>query len=612
MMIITNTAQRACAGYSAGSLHRSNIYPLTEHIADVDDELGNSRKKINLLVIDDDDVDRERIKRYISKFRLPVTALEAGSGMEAIECLSRDSVDLILLDYQLGDMTGTELLARLENSQYAGIPAIMITGMGDEKTAVEAIRFGVFDYLPKSKLTAESLIAVLESALRASELEKKLHETQQRLQHMSLYDSLTGLPNRNLFFDRLDQAILNADRNKSGFSVLMIDLNLFKEVNDCLGHAAGDEVLAVIGDRLQTSARKSDTFARLGGDEFVCILHGVHETQDDIACAEKIISKISEPIAIHDRVIQTGASVGIARYPAHGRDATSLLSNADSVMYRAKKDHRKYLVYNDNDTEQNLSKIPVTQYLHKGIKARELFLEYQPKIDLYKNQVVGAEVLVRWRSPKFGLIMPGDFIPIAERSSLIEDLTYATMEMAFDQLQLWRQEERAISLAINVSARMLDDRKMPDWLAAELKQRQIAAGDITLEITETTLASSGSCAHQILHDLVNIGFDVSIDDFGSGFTSFRSIRDMQFAELKIDRLFIQNIQTGNQDASIVRSMILLAESLGMRSVAEGVETEEQWNLLQQLGCQYGQGFGIARPMPAHALINWLAEFSTRV
>ncbi len=606
----TEPISHTLSGNRSSILNSSANRPIPDnqsvsHIAgnNATDSALNKRKKLKLLVVDDDDVDRERIGRYLKKFKLPVIVLDASNGSDAMQQVLHSEIDLILLDYQLGDMTGTDLLNQIQQQESTIIPTVMITGMGDEQTAIEAMRLGVFDYLPKKALTAESLIAVLEAALHASDLEKKLEESQTKLLQMSLYDELTGLANRNLFFDRLEQALLSSERNDSQFTVLMIDLNRFKEINDSLGHLAGDDVLKTIGDRLQACARKSDTVARLGGDEFVCILLDIQTSKGATTCINKLIDAISMPIAVTDRVVQVGASIGVAHYPEHGIDASTLLSNADSAMYHAKKANRNYAIYNEFASNAT-NNIPVCQSLYKGIKAKELFLEYQPKIDLSTQQILGAEVLVRWRSPKFGLVMPGDFIPAAERSNLIEHLTYATMEMAFEQMAQWYSDGFKLKLALNISARMLDHEKLPDRLIAELACKNLCANDIVLEITETTLASSGSCAHKVLMELIEAGFEISIDDFGSGFTSFRYIRDIEFAELKIDRLFINKIQIGSRDAEIVHSMILLAEGLGMRAVAEGVETQEQWKLLGRLGCKYGQGYGIARPMPAIDLVAW--------
>lgn len=564
-----------------------------------------SKQPIRVLIVDDDDVDRERITRFISKLNITLVVDYAASGCNALERLKQGDYDIMLLDYRLGDMTGTEVLIALERAKHATVPTIMVTGMGDEDTAIEAMKHGVHDYLPKRGLTPEALMSAIASALHSADLERQLRNAQENLRLMSLYDTLTGLPNRNLFFDRLNQVINSAERHNSFFTVLMIDLNLFKEVNDSHGHKAGDEVLGIIGDRLKNIARKSDTFARLGGDEFAAILHDIKSIEDAIACVEKISACISQPIAIGSHLVQVGSAIGIASYPDHGADQTTLLSNADFAMYRAKRSSRKYEVYSEAQDITLDKKMPISQYLHRAVQNQELFLEFQPKVNLATNQLIGVEALVRWNSPEFGLVQPSHFIPMAERSDLIEKVTYLTIEMALDQYAKWRTLGYSIPLAINISARMLDNPEFGNWMINVAKQYDIDPENITLEITETTLASSSHRAYTLLETLDAAGFDISIDDFGSGFTSFTAIRNVAIAELKIDRMFIEKLQTGSKDSAIVVSMLSLADSLGMRAVAEGVETSEQWNVLQKLGCRFAQGYGIARPMSGNTIINWV-------
>lgn len=585
----------------------SNGSPLHRLIKSTDsaNDIFSRRSSVTrLLVVDDDDVDRERITRFIRKFNIPLDIINAQNGREAINQLSQHAIDLILLDYQLGDMTGTEVLNEIRRHDHK-IPTIMVTGMGDEATAVEAMRLGVFDYLPKKSMTAETLFSVLASALHAAMLERELEETQAHLRRISLFDSMTGLPNRNLFFDRLSQAIHSAERSNGTFSLLMIDLNLFKEINDSLGHSAGDTVLTTIGDRLHTIARKSDTMARIGGDEFAAILHSVANPESACTCLEKLIATISQPIIIDGQVVKVGASIGIAHYPDHGRDQSTLLSNADHAMYTAKRNHRSYEFYKPQDTHDSTRAIPVTQHLHRAMQRQELFLEFQPKVALGCPKPVGAEVLVRWNNPECGLVMPSEFITAAERSSLIEELTYHIVEMSLEQFVNLRNLGYELPLAINISARMLDKHSLPRWLEQKLNHYQISAKHITLEITETTLASSSSTAYKVLEDLDTLGFAISIDDFGSGFTSFSAISNCHIAELKIDRQYINKMTNSEKDHAILRSMLLMADSLKIHTVAEGVETAEQYQLLIEQGCKSAQGYYIARPMTVDKLIKWL-------
>ena len=606
---------------SLSSFEQCRILPIktynesTKHVTQEDirtiyELFAKQERKTKLLVIDDDDVDRERISRYIDKFILPFETTFAANGQEAIDLLSNNAFDIIILDYQLGDMTGAQLMEKFASLDHYPIPTIMITGMGDEKTVVEAMRLGVHDYIPKKQLNAESLISVLSSALHTAELERRLLETQDQLRRQSLYDGLTGLPNRNLFFDRLNQAILTSERNLGVFTLLMIDLNLFKEVNDSLGHGVGDEVLSIIGGRFETFARKSDTLARLGGDEFACILYNIQTEKDAIACVEKIIATINQPIVVNEHVLQIGASVGIARYPENGTDPTSLLSNADSAMYQAKRSKQKYEIYRQTNIRQSNSTIPLTEQLIQGLRHKELYLDYQPKINLRTHRIIGVEALVRWKNPTMGLLMPDQFINIAERSHLIEEISFQTIEQAFSQWLTWFNKDMRIPIAVNLSARMLDNQEFLPWLKKMSARYKILTCDFTFEITETALASSNRLANRLLKNLQQMGFQLSIDDFGSGFTSFRTLRNSAISELKIDREFVKDIEQNGKDAAIVSSLITLANNLEVRIIAEGVETQAQSIKLQSLGCVLAQGFALARPMSASSFIKWRETFQS--
>ena len=570
-----------------------------------DDVLSRRRNTIRLMVADDDDVDRERVHRMLERSGLRCEVTDAASGAQALGLLLRsEPPDCIILDHHLGDMTGIDVLQQL-NLNGKGIPVIMITGMGDEQLVVHAMRLGIYDYLPKGKLNPERLSDAIEASLRHAALQQRLAEMQEKLERMSLFDDLTGLANRNLFFDRLNQAVLNAEREGSQFALLMMDPNLFKQVNDNLGHEAGDKVLAEIGQRYRSISRKSDTIARLGGDEFTCIPHGVNSVSSATAYAEKIVEAVSEPLAIDDSIVQVGVSIGVALYPQHGADASTLLCNADDAMYRAKRSLRSYAVHEEAGVQRGPMLASVGNYLPRAIDADELYLVYQPTLDLMNQDLVGLEALVRWNSPELGEVFPAQFIPVAERSTLIERITFATIGAALDQLQAWRRDSvMNVPISVNLSARMLDHDGLPMRILQALADHGLRPSDLKLEITETALASSSETAKRVLSELAQAGIGLSIDDFGSGFTSFRYIRDIDISEIKIDRLFIKNLSREKRDMSIVRSMALLSDSMGLRVVAEGIESSENWSVLTDLGCRYGQGYIIGRPMPADQFAHW--------
>ena len=572
-----------------------------------DDASIEETSEVRVLVVDDDDVDRERIRRYFKKAVLGYEIVEVESGTQALAVTEHERFDLILLDYRLGDMTGLDLLTALQQRGGHDTPVIMITGGGNETLAVEALHQGVADYIPKHSLNAETLRLATKNALRVGEAERQLRAAQERLLRLSMYDELTGLPNRWLFLDRLDQFIARTERQGARFSLLLIDLNRFKHVNDYHGHARGDEVLAAVGDRLRQVARKSDTVARLGGDEFACILADTFTDDEIDTCVMKMHDSICQPIPISGAIVRVGASIGIARSGIDGNDKDTLLAHADAAMYEAKTSHRRFALFSNAPGREQSAK-PGCQDLCEGLRHDEFFLQFQPQVSLATSGVTGLEALVRWHSPRFGLVRPDDFIPVAESSGLIKELTCGVLLMGLEQIARWRAIGLRHPVSFNISARLLDDHDWVEWLAAEMDRLDITPDDLILEITETAIASSNTRQRQ--HLLSARGFKLSIDDFGTGFTSFRSIREWCPSELKIDRLFVHDVKAGSSDASIIQSIVTLANSLGVRLVAEGIETEDERDFLARTGCQYGQGFAIARPMSTDEMTQWLVDHET--
>jgi diguanylate cyclase (GGDEF)-like protein len=567
----------------------------------------NVQTPTRLLIVDDDDVDREKINRCLNKITIPITIVAATNGTDAIRQAIENKVDLILLDYNLGDMTGTEFLVELKNHVENDIPTIMITGQGNEHSAVEAMKLGAIDYLSKDTLSESILVPVIRTAIEKHELEVRYKQSQEELERKSLYDSLTGVSNRELTFDRINQYIAHSDRHQTCFYVLVLDLNGFKEINDSFGHLAGDEVLKQTSDRMAQSCRKTDTIGRFGGDEFIIIFSDVKDDNALKPLLDKILSQIAIPISVNDKLITVGASIGISQYPRNGSDRQSLLSTADDAMYQAKRNNQSYVFYRGKASHGQASFVN-TQSILQGIENNEFYLVYQPKIDLKTNELHSVETLIRWQSPMVGLVMPNDFIPYAERSNAISFITQEVIRIALKQAKEWQEANQlTFDISLNISAKTLDLPSFREQLLESIKINNISPKNIILEITETALASSRSEAQYVLSTLINDGFQISIDDFGTGFTSFRYIRDIEIAEIKIDRLFIKGINRGSRDLQIVHSIISLAENLGIRTVAEGVETIQQRKLLDEIGCDSVQGFGVAKPMLAIELINWDIE-----
>lgn len=558
---------------------------------------------LRALIADDDDVDRERLLRLLRRGVPYAACAEAVSGAEVIREVEESQFDVIFLDYHLGDCLGVDLLDIIRNAQSGPCPIIMVTGRSNERGAVEAMRNGVYDYLSKSELSWEQIARAVEGGRAWSDLQRQLRSTQARLEHLSLFDSLTELPNRNLFFDRLDQALARQLRNGEPFALVMVDLVLFKQVNDTYGHDAGDKFLRRIGQCMSSACREQDTVARLGGDEFAAILPAVECQEGAVAAAARIAGAIAGPHMVDGLPLRGEASLGIVLCPQHGADKKTLLGRADEAMYKAKRAGAPFEVYLSKGTVVSRS-VEIGNRLQDALDRNELALHYQPKVDLRSGELIGLEALLRWQSPVLGPVSPGEFIPLAERTALIHLLTKHVFTMALDQQRTWLDDGLDVSLAVNLSARALEDECLPDRVLEMLRERSLRPARLTVEITETALMDRPEVARRSLAKLSSAGVSISIDDFGVGYTSLRYLRDLVVSEIKVDKLFVSDLAVDSRDACIIRSLAELSQGFGVRLVAEGIERSETLLLLERLGCQFGQGFGIAVPMPAAEAFKW--------
>jgi diguanylate cyclase (GGDEF)-like protein len=428
----------------------------------------------------------------------------------------------------------------------------------------------------------------------------QLQESVEQLTRQALNDTLTGLPNRVLLRQRVEEAIAAESR----LALLVMDLDRFKEVNDTLGHSSGDALLMELAARLETGLRSSDTIARLGGDEFAIVLPGADESTA-VLVAESLRALVGKPFELDGRVVTVGASIGIASLPQHGPDADTLLRCADIAMYVAKHSGLDVAVYAPEHDQHTPDRLALIGELSDAITRRELSLAFQPLIDCQDGSVAGVEALVRWPHPRHGLVPPDQFVPLAEQTGLIRPLSRWVLESALNQQQQWRRLGLDVVVSVNLSMRDLHDPGLPETVASLLADVDFRPGALRVEITESSLMSDPPRALQTLTRLREMGVDVSIDDFGTGYSSLAYLKRLPVDELKIDKSFVANMATDENDAAIVRSTISLAHDLGLSVVAEGVEDQETWNLLIGLGCDVAQGFFVSRPLPAFALGDWL-------
>jgi diguanylate cyclase (GGDEF)-like protein len=450
--------------------------------------------------------------------------------------------------------------------------------------------------------------------LRASQNEllttiAELRRKDDDLRHLAFHDALTGLPNRALLLDRMEQSIAGAARQNEKRGVMFIDIDHFKAVNDSLGHDAGDALLKEIATRLRSCLRKADTVARIGGDEFVVLLNDVSIPETYATVAQKVISKLSLPMELAGETVQVGASVGIACFPDDGKSAVELMKHADMAMYEAKSAGRGgFSFFQDSMTSASVQRLQLESELRHAISHDELELYYQPKISLGSNQLCGVEALVRWRHPVRGLMPPMEFIPLAEATGLIAPLGDWVLEEACRQSAAWKARGLgAIKIAVNISARQMQQGGLVERVCTLTRLYGISPSDLEVELTESVIMANPQESARVFASLREIGVVVAMDDFGTGYSSLAYLRRLPIDVLKIDRSFVANADQDESDAEIVKMIIALAQTLKLEVVAEGVETESQAAFLEGCGCPTVQGYLYARPQVAADFEKWLRE-----
>jgi diguanylate cyclase (GGDEF)-like protein len=438
---------------------------------------------------------------------------------------------------------------------------------------------------------------------------KRLRKQVEEIEHQAMHDSLTGLPNRVLFRDRLEQALHGARRKPGGVAVMFLDLDRFKEVNDTLGHESGDILLREVGQRLAHSLRAGDSVARLGGDEFAVLASGLEDADDALVVARKLRQAVEWPLTLHGLTLEVEASIGIALFPEHGTDADTLLRHADVAMYQSKEAHSGAGIYSPERDVYSSDRLKLLGELRRAIEQGELVLHYQPKINLKTSEVLGFEALVRWQHPEQGLLPPERFVPFAEHTGLIKPLTRYVMREAVRSCSRWVQCGLDLSVAVNLSSRDLLDLHLPDEVRLLLNETAIDPERLELEITENTILSDPVRTRTILARLKDLGVRLAIDDFGSGYSSLGYLKRLPLDVLKIDKSFVMSMMADDDSAAIVRSTIDLAHNLGLEVVAEGVATEHISAVLAALHCDAAQGFYFSGPIVASEVASWAAEIN---
>ncbi len=431
----------------------------------------------------------------------------------------------------------------------------------------------------------------------------QVHTRRSELEYQTLHDRLTGLPNRAMLENMLSNNIAAAQASTQPFALLMIDLDRFKEVNDTLGHSIGDKLLQAIAQRLSVMPQHEENVARFGGDEFCMV---IPNTTQHAACevASLVIKMLDRVIDIDHHQLLVGASVGIALYPQDGDDTQILMQHADVAMYEAKKNRTGYALYNAVCDQHSVRQLSLVHELRHAIETGALELHYQPKFAIATSQLVGVEALLRWTHPTHGRISPDQIIPMAEQTGLIRPLTRWVLDTALRQCETWRQNGMDISVAVNLSANCILDHHLMDWINQWFSCNALPPSRLVIEVTESAMMSDTVKSIEVLTQFAAKGIGISVDDYGTGFSSLAYLKRLPIKEIKIDRSFVMDMFTDESDAVIVRSTIDLAHNLGMQVVAEGVESQDILNLLAMLGCDYAQGYHISRPVCAADLQQW--------
>jgi len=528
----------------------------------------------------------------------------------AIAALSGGDYDCAVFDSRMQNQDVPDLLQELKTADIR--TPIILLREEDEFSDVDAlVKHGIVNCFDVQSLSADSLALALSGAARIAQAERHSADSTAKLTRKTLYDNLSELPNRELFFDRLDQMIALAKREQRQIAVLTMDLNGFKQVNATLGHYVGDKLLQEVASRIREVARDSDTVARLGGDEFAQVMPTGATVAGAIRAAEKAIDALRAPIDVDGHHLATGISIGIAVFPLHGEDSATLMRHADSAMYSAKRNATGYAVHSGDSDEaeegQHVQKLSLSGDLRHAIEQQQLSLNYQPKIAFESSTISGAEALLRWNHPVHGFVSPEIFIPLAEQTGIIEQLTNWVLDAALKQHAEWSKKGMFVPIAVNLSPVTLHEQDFANQVQRLLQKWNVPSEGLTLEITESAIMSDVARATDTVNQLHEMGLKISIDDFGTGYTSLSYIRRLPVSEIKVDKSFVLNMREVNDDAVIVRSIVELGHNLGLAVVAEGIEDQETWDLLSDLRCNQAQGYFISKPVLADEFFGWVKE-----
>jgi diguanylate cyclase (GGDEF)-like protein len=573
--------------------------------------------RATILLIDDDEQIR---KLLIELLGADYECVTAGSAEEALAVLKTMSFAMVISDINMGGISGLDLVPQVHQAAPDTV-VVMVSGQQSIDYAIEAMRAGAFDYMTKP-LDLRHVDAAVQRALvhhqllvgkRAYEndLEELVKRRTAEVKHMAYYDTLTGLPNRALFMDRLTQAVTVAMHSRQMVGALFLALDRFKKINDTLGHTIGDRLLQEAAERLKNCVSGGDTVARFDGDEFALLLTKVDSTEDLVEISRSINEVLKPSFMLEGQDVYVTASIGISLFPLDGGDTDTLLKNAGAALYRAKmQGGNNYQFYTSDMNDKAVKRLALESSLRHAIAHEEFVLYYQPVIDIPSMKVVGAEALLRWQHPELGLLAPGDFISLAEDTGLILPIGAWVLRTACTQTRLWQKAGfPEFRIAVNVSARQFQDEHLLEMVVQTLSETELESGCLELELTESSLMQNAESAVRTLQGLRTMGVKIAIDDFGTGYSSLGYLKLLPLDILKLDRSFVDGATSDLDDAAMVTAIITLAQNLRLKVIAEGIETQAHLDFLRSLGCDQGQGFFLGRPMPAEQFCSFVTDRS---
>lgn len=556
---------------------------------------------MRILIAEDDAVSRKLLEAMLTKWGYTVIA--TCDGESALKVLQApDSPRLAILDWMMPGMDGVQVCQEMRRTKHEPyIYLMLLTAKSQKGDTIEGLEAGADDYITKP-FDAQELRARLRAGMRILDLQSELLSVRRALEEQATHDSLTGLPNRLLFSDRLTRKISECKRRNAALAVMFLDLDGFKLVNDTLGHNVGDSLLVAVSERLVSTLREVDTVARMGGDEFTVIAGDIEGPVEAAAIAERALRSLSQSFHLSGHEVFVSASIGISIYPSDGTDVETLVRNADTAMYRAKERGRsRYQLYTESLNQIANSRMNLVTSLRRAVDGDEFVVHYQPRVDLRNGRILGAEALVRWQHPQCGLLMPADFISVAEDTGLIVPISEWVLKTACVQNKAWQDAGYPkIEMAVNVSPKQFQQGDLYGTVKSVLEETGLEGRWLALEITESALMTGPEHAAAVLAELRKLGVRISIDDFGTGYSSLSYLKRFPTDVVKIDRSFVRDIATDPDDAAIAGAVVAMAHSLKLKVVAEGVETLDQLQFLRSLDCDEMQGYFVSRPVPAHS------------